>query len=223
MPKKIIGLILFVFVLSTSYASGNYANDTYINNVVKTFGLPSNQNVKILDIKDHQQTTDYTCGPAVVMSLLNYYGVLKDSQMNHVTELKIAKEMGTDESYGTTAEQMTNWLEKHGFEVKYGTKGDIKLLYQSIDKGIPVLVDWIDWGGHWTLVSGYQKLGKTIDDDKDTLIMVDPEVHFDNIKTVYGLNTINPDRFQSMWQDSKGIKGIYIIAYPKDSKLAVGE
>ncbi|AIT09316.1 hypothetical protein LO80_04595 [Candidatus Francisella endociliophora] len=223
MPKKIIGLILFVFILATSYASGNYANDTYINNVVKTFGLPSNQNIKLLDIKDHQQTTDYTCGPAAVMSLLNYYGMLKDSQMNHATELKIAKEMDTDEDYGTNAEQIANWLEKNGFEVKYGTKGDVKLLYQNIDKGIPVLVDWIDWGGHWTLVSGYQKLGKSIDDDKDTLFMIDPAVHFNNVKTVYGLSTINPDRFQYMWQDSKGVEGIYVIAYPKDSKLVAGE
>lgn len=61
-------------------------------------------------------------------------------------------------------------------------------------------------------------MGKTIDDDKDTLFMIDPAAHFNNVKTVYGLSAINPDRFQYMWQDSKGIKGIkgiYVIAQPK--------
>ncbi|AJI54606.1 peptidase C39 family protein [Francisella philomiragia] len=216
MSKRVIFILLtLIFTMSLSYSSGEYANKTYIENVVKTFDLSTDKNIKILDIKDHQQTTDYTCGPSAVMSLLNYYGVLKDSQMDHQMELQIAKEMGTNDDYGTTAQQIANWLEKHGFEVKYATDGDIKLIYQSIDKGVPVLVDWIDWGGHWTLVSGYQKLGKTIDDDKDTLFMIDPAAHFNNVKTVYGLSAINPDRFQYMWQDSKGVKGIYVIAQPK--------
>jgi len=217
--RKICILIVFVFVANSTFASEYVANGS-LKNVVKTFGLPNDKNIKLLDIKDHQQTTDYTCGPAAVMSLLNYYGKLDDSKMNHATELELAKEMGTNDDYGTTAKNIAQWLEKHNFEVKYGTKGDIKLLYESIDKGIPVLVDWIDWGGHWTLVSGYQKLGKTIDDDKDTLFMVDPAVHFNNVKTVYGLSAINPDRFQYMWQDSEGTKGIFVIAYPKNFKVS---
>jgi hypothetical protein len=48
------------------------------------------------------------------------------------------------------------------------------------------------------------------------MFMTDPAVHFNNIKTVYGLTAINPDRFQEMWQDSEGVKGIYIIAYSKE-------
>lgn len=53
--------------------------------------------------------------------------------------------MGTNDDYGTTMQQIVEWLGNHGFEVKYATDGDINLLYQSIDKAIPVLVDWIDW------------------------------------------------------------------------------
>ncbi|ABI82363.1 peptidase C39 family protein [Francisella tularensis] len=213
--RVILVLITFIFAISLNYSYGEYANKTYIQNVVKTFNLSTDKNIKILDIKGYQQTTDYTCGPSAVMSLLNYYGVLKDSQMNHQTELEIAKQMGTNDDYGTTMQQIAEWLGNHGFEVKYATDGDINLLYRSIDKAIPVLVDWIDWGGHWTLVSGYQKLGKSVDDDKDMLFMIDPAAHFNNVRSVYGLSAINPDRFQYMWQDSKGVKDIYIIAFPK--------
>ena len=53
--------------------------------------------------------------------------------------------------------------------------------------------------------------------------MIDPAAHFNNVKSVYGLSAINPDRFQYMWQDSKGVKGIYIIAYPKMSSFVAGE
>ncbi|MDE4947020.1 peptidase C39 family protein, partial [Francisella tularensis subsp. holarctica] len=84
------------------YSYGEYANKTYIQNVLKTFNLSTDKNIKILDIKGYQQTTYYTCGPSAVMSLLNYYGVLKYSQMNHQTELEIAKQMCTNDDYGTT-------------------------------------------------------------------------------------------------------------------------
>ena len=53
--------------------------------------------------------------------------------------------------------------------------------------------------------------------------MIDPAAHFNNVKRVYGLSAINPDRFQYMWLDSKGVKGIYIIAYPKMSSFVAGE
>lgn len=55
------------------------------------------------------------------------------------------------------------------------------------------------------------------------LFIIDPAAHFNNVKSVYGLNAINPDRFQYMLQDSKGVKGIYIIAYPKMSSFVTGE
>ncbi|MDE5035830.1 peptidase C39 family protein, partial [Francisella tularensis subsp. holarctica] len=50
---------------------------------------------------------------------------------------------------------------------------------------------------------------------KDMLFMIDPAAHFNNVRSGYGLSAIKPDRFQYMWQDSKGVKDIYIIAFPK--------
>jgi hypothetical protein len=43
------------------------------------FHLNPHHSVKFLDIKGYQQTTDYTCAPAVVMSL---YDIIKDSMNN---------------------------------------------------------------------------------------------------------------------------------------------
>ncbi|MDE4965910.1 peptidase C39 family protein, partial [Francisella tularensis subsp. holarctica] len=76
-----------------------------IQNVVITFNLSSDKFIYLLDIKGYQQTTDYTCGTSAVMSLLNYYGVLKDSQMNNHTELELAKQMGTNDVFGSRFDQ----------------------------------------------------------------------------------------------------------------------
>ncbi|MDE5032015.1 peptidase C39 family protein, partial [Francisella tularensis subsp. holarctica] len=54
-----------------------------------------------------------------------------------------------------------------------------------------------------SFVSVYNFLCNFVDDDIDILFMIYPEAHFNNVRCVYGLSAINPDRFQYMWQDSK--------------------
>ncbi|MFC4893105.1 peptidase C39 family protein [Pseudofrancisella aestuarii] len=209
-------LTITLIFMNYAYSYQNFADKKMIEQVVKTFDLPSDKNITMLNIQDYQQTTDYTCGPAAIMTLMHYYGLLKDSDMNKETEIKIAEELKIDNDYGTTPENMANWLKTHGLEVEQGTNGNIQMLVDNLNKGIPTLVDWIDWGGHWVLVTGYQKLGNSVDDDKDLIFFTDPAVHFNNVKTIYGLTAINPDRFQAMWFDSKQVPGIYITVYKKD-------
>lgn len=48
-----------------------------------------------LGVKGYQQTTDYTCAPAAVMSLLHWYQLLSKQELTAETELRIAREMGT--------------------------------------------------------------------------------------------------------------------------------
>jgi predicted double-glycine peptidase len=191
------------------------------NQIAHFYELKSADHLTMLNMKGYQQTTDYTCGPATIMSILHYYGILKDNQMNHETELKIAKEMGTTAKTGTRPEQIVTWLKQHGFDVKTGKNGTIEMLQDNAKKGIPTLVEWIDWGGHWAAVSGYNSVGKTFAEDKDTIFFADPAAHFDNTKVMNGMTAMNPDRFFNMWFDAQLfnpghiIKGIYITAVPK--------
>src|SRR5258708_2182813 len=69
--------------------------DRYRNKIAHFYGLKSVANLTLLTVKGYQQTEDYTCGPASIMSVMNYYGMLNDKQMNKATELKIARDMGT--------------------------------------------------------------------------------------------------------------------------------
>lgn len=189
--------------------------------IMSTFHLTTTNSLYILDVKDYQQTEDYTCAPAAVMSILNYYGFIHSNELNKNTELHIANEMGSSPSNGTSPKQIVDWLNKNGFNAKSYTNGKISDVLKYLYKGIPVLVEWIDWGGHWVVLSGYQKLGKSIDDDKDTMFLTDPSAHSNNVESIYGLTAINPDRFQSMWFDAQYfnpghvVYGIYIVAFPK--------
>ena len=59
-----------------------------------------------------QQTTDYTCGPAVAVGVARYLGVEAD-------ELSVAREMGTSVRVGTNPQQMAGWFIAKGFKVRW--------------------------------------------------------------------------------------------------------
>jgi len=40
------------------------------------------------------------------------------------------------------------------------------MLRTNLDAGIPAMVEWMDWGGHWVVVTGYDPRGtETVWDD----------------------------------------------------------
>jgi predicted double-glycine peptidase len=211
MRKIVICITLLIFTcLGASAITKKQAIDF--------FKLNHNHQITFLNIKDFQQTEDYTCGSAVVMSLLHYYGKLPAQEMNKKTEMRIAKEMGTTSACGTSDQQIVNWLNKHGFEAKTFHNGSVAILRQNLAKGIPTLVDWIDWGGHWVVVTGYDYAGNPKDMSGDTIFFSDPASHFDNVKTLGGITFINPERFESMWMNMHSQHNIYITAVPINKK-----
>lgn len=219
--KKIILSIVFCSLTSLTLAGQNCKTENaYAKTLASFYALPSSKNLTLLNVKGYQQTTDYTCGPAAAMSLMRYYHMLRPNEMNHTTEMRIAKEMGTSNKVGTNPQQMVSWLQKHGFEVRFGENGTLNLLRDNLKKGIPTIVEWIDWGGHWVVVTGYDVENKIYHGNKDSLFLADPAVQYDNVKTINGINVFNPDRFASMWFDAQLfnpghlVKGIYIVAVP---------
>jgi len=71
-------------------------NEYFVTNIKKHQPSPG---LTLLDVKSYQQTTEYTCGPSSVITVLNYY-------KRTGNEMKIASEMGTDTTTGTTPEQL---------------------------------------------------------------------------------------------------------------------
>jgi predicted double-glycine peptidase len=185
--------------------------------------MNSGSNRVLLNAVSYQQTTSYTCGPAVIMSLMQHYGKLSTAEMTRQTEMKLATEMGTTSS-GTTQTSMVSWLEKNGFHVQYGQDISIDMLMDNLRRHVPTIIIWNDWGGHALLVIGYYQQGNTLDNDKDMIFFVDPSSAsniVENNQTLTGINTITPNQLtfnefnaRYFFNPSHTAVGMYIVATP---------
>jgi len=170
----------------------------------------TNQGLTILPVRSFQQTTDYTCGPASIVTLLRYYDRVGD-------ELEIADEAMCTPEKGTNPDDMVTWLRDHGFDVTWGEHGSLNLLRDHLERGVPTLVEWIDYGGHWVLVVGYDTRGTDTPAD-DVIYFADPADDHDGERD--GLTSFNAVRFDAMWFDAflfdRPMFRVYITARPLD-------
>jgi hypothetical protein len=143
-----------------------------------------------------------------VITLLKYFDLTGD-------EMTIANEMGTSSTFGTTPEQMTTWLNNNGFNAEWHENGNLDTLCNNLNKQVPILVEWSDWGGHWVLVIGYDTRN-TPDPMDDVIIFADPYDRHDDKND--GMTWFNAQRFYYMWYDAllfgQLMKEIYIKAEP---------
>lgn len=146
--------------------------------------------------KTYQQTTEYTCGPAALVMAAEYRG-------KRLNELEVAAVAGSTEAVGTSTEQMVNYLTATGWTVRSSLTepkvASLKFLKRQLEQGNPVLVEWVDWAGHWEVVIGYDDLGTPKTEADDVLIMADPYDTTDHLQDGYGI--VPADRFQYMWFD----------------------
>jgi len=214
MKKDNLLLIIFIItaILScnkkdTTYTSSPEAASSqyYVLDISPKIPRPG---FTILPLAAFQQTTEYTCGPAAVVTLLNYYGRKGD-------EMTIASEMGTSTTKGTTLPQMAGWLKANGFNISSGEGGSLDLIRQNLAKNIPTLIEWSDWGGHWVLAIGYDTRN-TVNLMDDVIIFADPYDRHDDYRD--GVDWFNAQRFYYMWFDAllfgKVMRRIYITATP---------
>ncbi len=54
---------------------------------------------------------------------------------------------------------------------------------QEMGTSAQQIVDWIDWGGHWVIATGYEVVHKT-DIKKDTLFFADSAAYDTNVLAV---------------------------------------
>ena len=211
-PLAILAMILLISGagLSETKDAISYTNDTAIPWFPKidTATLSASENVDFIpNLKAYQQTTDYTCGPAALLSLAKFYE-MPDIEENAKTEMKISQEAGTRDFNssrpGTKPQEMVAWLEKNGFSVQleFEDKGDstaLERLRDNIHNGIPTLVEWIDLSGHWAIAVGYDYRNAS-DPWDDVLILADPYDRYDDYCDGYSFE--NANRFYWMWFDA---------------------
>ena len=122
-------------------------------------------------------------------------------------QLEICKLLGTTEENGTKIEGLVDFFNKIKLKIDYHMDMKQKFheiedaeeyIIHSIDKGIPVMVHWVDWEGHWQIIIGLDTYG-TEDPYDDVLIMADPYDVTDHYQDGYYI--VPYARFFYMWRE----------------------
>lgn len=103
------------------------------------------------------QRTQWTCGPAVACAIARYFGY-------KVKETTFAITMGTTRKCGTKPDRLA-WALVDFCRPHMREGATITSIKKAIDRGIPVIILWNDWGGHWAVCVGY---------DKKHILLADP-------------------------------------------------
>lgn len=174
---------------------------------VDFYNMKSGGNLLLLEkYRTYQQHAYYTCGPAAALTVVQYFlGNAPDSEM------EMAKIMGTHPSGvkdpGTNTRGMSRYFEQKGWKVRNALKDGspetyekfIEFVDDNLKMGIPIMVENVDWGGHWRVIIGHDTLGDTIGMN-DVLILADPYDTTDHDQD--GYNVISAQRFYYMWFDA---------------------
>ena len=167
----------------------------------------------------YQQTTEYTCGPAAALTVFKYYNIYYYDEMN------LAKEMKTSDKVGTNPADMVNFLKSIGWNVQSSLDSKPIESYaefqnfvtENLKRGRPIMVENVEWGGHWRVIIGYDSMNTDSDLD-DVLIFADSYDTSDHKQDGYTVG--NGWRFFSMWFDHSMLpedqrNQPFVIACPK--------
>lgn len=174
----------------------------------------------------YQQTRENTCGSACGLMVLHYFG-----RGGSETEFTLAEKMGTKPyPIGTSLSGMVKafrslgWnadskLDHPAFETYDSFRDFVR---ESLAKGRPIMVENVDWGGHWRVIIGIDTMheASTLD---DVLIMADPYDTADHRQD--GYVAVNGEKFFAMWFDHSMLppeeaNQPWLIAWPKDEAAA---
>lgn len=202
---------------------GNVAKSPYFP-VLDFYNMKSTDTLTLLSkFKTYQQTTEYTCGAVAGLMVLHHFGETqydeleiaevmqthKDRNFSNKIEFGVADERG---EYGTSTSGVVHFFESIGWDVTsslteadesgytFGTPEEFReFVIKNLKDKTPIMVENIDFGGHWRTIIGYDTLGTdTIADD--VIIMADPYDTSDHNQDGYIYTSA--ERFFYMWYDS---------------------
>lgn len=156
------------------------------------YNMTSTDTLTILhNFKTIQQSSEWSCGPASALMVLEWYGLRGDSNEQTLAELR---PQGT-EPVATSLSQMKGIFDGiGGFECysaldtgeDTGSIFTLDYIRKTLADGNPIMIGWNDWGGHWQVIIGYDDMGTEAEQD-DVLIVADPYDTTDHDQDGYGI------------------------------------
>lgn len=167
------------------------------------FNMTSDDTLTILPkFKTQQQATEWTCGPTSALMVLEHF-----QKRGDLFEMDLVALRQKDQPGATNLQQMINIFDALGgfeYESTYDYKDNLDaiestMLLDYLKKGIPVIIGWDEWGGHWQVVIGYDTMGTETEID-DVLIIADPYDTTDHDQDGYVIQSF--ERFYYNWLNS---------------------
>lgn len=210
---------------ASSYAgSTNHPESKYFRHI-DVYNLESNETLTVLPkFATYQQTTEYTCGPASALMVLYHYANNDWDELRIAEIMQTSKDLDGDNletpgeanergEWGTSTTGMVKFFTEIGWKVTsslseanpddgytFAEQAEFtEWVIDNLKHNIPIMVEWIDWLGHWQVIIGYDTMGtETLSDD--VLIFADPYDTSDHLQDGYYL--FNAERFFYMWADA---------------------
>ena len=203
-----------------NHVGDNFNSKYYVIN--DYYNMKSNGTLHIISSYDtYQQTAEHTCGCASALMVLNHYG------NRDYDEMQIGELVKVDPEKGTSVEGLANFFKSIGYTIDYNASVNRlfdniddfeKLAVEKIDSGVPIMVDWVDWDGHWQTIIGIDICNDSNPYD-DVLIFADSYDVTDHCQDGYYIFPLG--RFFDMWREGPCAKKQvpyeqpFVIAYPK--------
>jgi hypothetical protein len=178
---------------------GDHDDSPYFNRV-DFYNAESTDTLTILSkFGTLQQTSEWSCGVASSLMVLDYLGKLGDYNEETLAEFRTADAAGTlpsgTEPGATSLRQMIEIFDGVGGFELYSTFDcadnvyevfTLSYIQEQLAAGNPIMVGWNDWGGHWQVIIGYDTMGTEYEGD-DVIIVADPYDTTDHNQDGYGV------------------------------------
>lgn len=160
---------------------------------------------KILDYPLSRQSESFSCGAAVVQSLLQFYGI-KDAK-----EQDIIDALSTTPKNGTDIDNIVEYLRRMGLRAQLAANLDLERVLKWISQGHPVILSMQAWSdddnpdytenrnSHYVVGIGY---------NNDSLFFEDPSL-------LGNRGYLPVSEFETRWHDEDGNKRAIFISGKK--------
>ncbi len=170
---------------------GDHPDSPYFNHI-DFYNLSSTDTLTILhNFKTMQQTSEWSCGVASSLMVLNWYGKLGDYNELTLAELR---PQGAAPGATSLSEMVAIFEGVGGFDCYSAIDAGDEVydiftydyIIETLAAGDPIMIGWNDWGGHWQVIIGYDTMGTETTQD-DVIIVADPYDTTDHNQDGYGV------------------------------------
>ena len=170
---------------------GDHADSPYFRHP-DFYHLESTNSLTILPhFRTIQQSSEWSCGVACALMVLEWYGHRGDYTEESLAALR---PQGLEPGATSLSEMVAMFEGVGGFQC-YSTMDAGEDVYEiftfdyiqkTLAVGNPILIGWNDWGGHWQVIIGYDTMGTETTQD-DVIIVADPYDTTDHNQDGYGI------------------------------------